>query len=587
MQHGIEMHHAYSRVATNAHIGHEPPQQQVIEEVPLAQYPPTAEEINVLAEPPEEEAVVIETEIPNVQENLLVGIEPVGTECPPKATGVYPYLMDCKKYINCYKGTPTIQTCPPGTLFNPEIKYCDNPTKVKCVTLDMSQSDNTHLYDQHNAKVVQYNNNKNQNSQNKQVDVLEELPVASTRVTQVHSRVGRTQIENEYDQKRNVQNDNVYVPTCPPGSMGQLLPHPFDCAKYLHCDITGTMIKDCSPGTHFNAVMQICDWPENAQCAIQAGNYKESNAKQVDFSTGAGLIDIRLGETIQTKQQFSVQHKSSSPDVAVEELPLPSKRVSQLKSRSGRTQAETDYYDEDDSDKTPVVDGGDTYVPSCPPDAVGQHLPHPFDCAKYLHCDITGTFIRDCSPGTHFNAEMQICDWPQNVKCNIQESSGTYQQHSKKPKQLDVVGEVDNESPEYSGIGRIDVRSMSPNEGSYPGPAGAVFIPYSRSYHLRSTTPKPYVRFENGNRPTPVYTQTQREPKTQESTIVEQPVRAHQTPIYHRERYPVKVQRREFFTTSTTTTTTTERPSVAVPKQTVMSVNNYNRAYYNPKQVSN
>lgn len=440
VQHGIELHHAYSRVATNAHTGHQ--EEQVIEEVPLAQYPPSPEEINALEEP--EHQLLVETEIPVVQENLLAEIEPVGTECPPRATGVYPYLMDCKKFINCWKGQATIQMCPPGTLFNPEAKYCDNPIKVKCVTLDISQTDNAYIYGQQNAKVVQFSNNNN----------------------------------NQFSRNQ--------------------------------------------------------------------------------------------------------QHKSA-PDVAVEELPAASHRVSQLSSRVGRTQAEDEYYDQDADDQH-SVQSDDSYVPSCPPDSIGRHLPHPFDCAKYLHCDITGTFIRDCGPGTHFNPAIEVCDWPQNVKCAVQVPSGSY----KKPKQLelDVVGEVNHEDPQYSGIGRIDVRSMNKNQGHYLAPAGTVFIPHTtrRQYQYWTTTPKPYVRFEH-QRPSPVYVQTQREPQPQESTIVEQPSRAHQAPIYHREIPPVKIQRRQFFTPSTTTTPTTEITPLAIPKQTVMSVNNYNRAYYNQKQV--
>lgn len=425
------MHDAYSRVATNAHSGHETP--SMVKERPVS-----PAEINALEEP-------VQEPISTVQENLIADIEPVGTECPSKSTGVYPYLMDCKKYINCWKGEGTIQTCPPGTLFNPEAKYCDNPTKVKCVTLDTSKTDNRHKFEQHNAKVVQFGNNNNQFSR---------------------------------------------------------------------------------------------------------------------------------------KQQ----QNGAAPDVAVEELPVAVKRVSQLNSRAGRTQVEGDYYDQDTDetqDEPHSVQGDASYVPSCPPDAIGSHLPHPYDCAKYLHCDITGTFIRDCGPGTHFNPEIQVCDWPQNVKCVIQESTSSY----KKPKklELDILGEeVNHEDPQYSGVGRIDVRSMGDFEGSYSGPAGAVFIPHNtrRQHQYWTTTPKPYVRFEN-QRPSPTYVHTPRDLVTDESSVVEQPSRTHQAPIYHRERYPVKVERRQFLTT----TTTTESTPLATPKQTVMSVNNYNRAYYNQKQV--
>lgn len=63
----------------------------------------------------------------------------------------------------------------------------------------------------------------------------------------------------------------------------------------------------------------------------------------------------------------------------------------------------------------------------CPPGHSGL-LPHPFICEKFLNCANGGTFIQDCGPGTVFNPDLKVCDWPYNVKCS---SSTT--QNSPKP----------------------------------------------------------------------------------------------------------------------------------------------------------
>lgn len=51
----------------------------------------------------------------------------------------------------------------------------------------------------------------------------------------------------------------------------------------------------------------------------------------------------------------------------------------------------------------------------------GLH-PHPQTCSKYIQCsgDGRGTFfLKNCGPGTVFNPDLLVCDWPANVpQCN-------------------------------------------------------------------------------------------------------------------------------------------------------------------------
>ena len=37
-----------------------------------------------------------------------------------------------------------------------------------------------------------------------------------------------------------------------------------ECHSFYHCDVTGKLVlKNCGPGTMFNPVVNICDWPLN------------------------------------------------------------------------------------------------------------------------------------------------------------------------------------------------------------------------------------------------------------------------------------------------------------------------------------
>ena len=54
-------------------------------------------------------------------------------------------------------------------------------------------------------------------------------------------------------------------------------------------------------------------------------------------------------------------------------------------------------------------------------DPAVPHLPHETDCSFFYHCDQgqggspAVKVLKKCGPGTLFNSQSMICDWPQNV----------------------------------------------------------------------------------------------------------------------------------------------------------------------------
>lgn len=46
--------------------------------------------------------------------------------------GLFLHPLDCKKFVNCTKGVPTLQSCPPKRHFNNETKKCESPCKAYC-----------------------------------------------------------------------------------------------------------------------------------------------------------------------------------------------------------------------------------------------------------------------------------------------------------------------------------------------------------------------------------------------------------------------------------------------------------------------
>lgn len=52
------------------------------------------------------------------------------------------------------------------------------------------------------------------------------------------------------------------------------------------------------------------------------------------------------------------------------------------------------------------------------------YFPHPNDCTQYYVCVFGGALLESCTGGLMYSHELQTCDWPRNVGCEMSESDG-------------------------------------------------------------------------------------------------------------------------------------------------------------------
>ncbi|GAB1869312.1 Neurotrypsin [Camponotus japonicus] len=137
--------------------------------------------------------------------------------CPADFTGLLAHPETCKKFLQCANGVTYIMDCGPGTVFNPTFSVCDWPRNVKgCEDNFKSDED-------------------------------DKMPFAP-----INPNFGRD--KSSYTEVKKI--------TCPADFTG-LLPHPETCKKFLQCANGVTYIMDCGPGTAFNPITIVCDWPYN------------------------------------------------------------------------------------------------------------------------------------------------------------------------------------------------------------------------------------------------------------------------------------------------------------------------------------
>ena len=221
---------------------------------------------------------------------------PSGTECPAEFTGQMPYAIDCRQFINCWKGKGTIQSCAPGTLFNPKSLECDYPSKVKCKPFTGFGG---------SARFTEFNENADN----------------------INSLSGRGQVK------------------CAHVATG-LFEHPFDCAKFLNCVNGATFIQDCGPGTVFNALTKVCDWPANVDCGARSGRSGSHGNGNVDQYAhhGEGLLDERMDETSMGGVNGARQYQSGNSNGG----------YAQNRAAYGRTENANDFAADDNTFIHPI-----------------------------------------------------------------------------------------------------------------------------------------------------------------------------------------------------------------------------------------
>ncbi|KAB0791740.1 hypothetical protein PPYR_03540 [Photinus pyralis] len=135
------------------------------------------------------------------------------SKCPKLLTGPVPFASSCSQFLNCYKGRGFVQNCAPGTLFNAYTLECDYASKVEC------------LYEPEDDYTQQT-------------------------LTKLKLKTG-----------------------CPAGFSG-IVPHHYDCAKFINCDNGKEIVMNCGPGTLFNLKINSCDFPYNAECASWSSQFE-------------------------------------------------------------------------------------------------------------------------------------------------------------------------------------------------------------------------------------------------------------------------------------------------------------------------
>ncbi|KAJ9578455.1 hypothetical protein L9F63_005325, partial [Diploptera punctata] len=161
---------------------------------------------------------------------------------------------------------------------------------------------------------------------------------------------------------------------CPTGVTGQFVYRP-DCRRFLNCWKGRGFTQVCAPGTLFNPETLECDFPSKVKCLPVTSEQGNWNNIQIN-----NTAEEHFARESRVLEETEPPHTTTPPPVQLRKTDCP-------------------------------MEGGTGLAP------------HPTDCRKFFNCWKGAAHTMQCGPGTLFNPQTLVCDFPHNVNCIVTTSN--------------------------------------------------------------------------------------------------------------------------------------------------------------------
>lgn len=166
-----------------------------------------------------------------------------------------------------------------------------------------------------------------------------------------------------------------------------LFPDPSDCGYFFDCTTYYAVRLRCAPGTFFNGDTRECDFPENVpRCEKQLYGESKNNYNLDGVIDPNEIIIVNSGK---------------------EEGTLKSDIPNETKSTQKETQTNAEGIVITNRAKG-------VHDPFCYGKTIGNY-PDPEFCEYFFQCSVTLSRRQKCAPGTVFNPNSKMCDFPSQV----------------------------------------------------------------------------------------------------------------------------------------------------------------------------
>ncbi|XP_019700683.2 uncharacterized protein LOC109504625 [Harpegnathos saltator] len=356
-------------------------------------------------------------------------MDEIPTKCPavdPKDRTIHlAHETDCTKFYMCHAGKKIPKDCPymnkegDRLHFNPRLQVCDWPWHAGC---------------------------KDYRSSEEQVESKEFIPEED------HGPFTMDEIPTK-------------CPAVDPKNTTIHLAHESDCTKFYMCRAGKKIPQDCpymnkeGDRLHFNPHLQVCDWPWRAGC--RGYGFEENQTVERSMKLISKKNHSRVARAISTQIECPKHNLSNKTillpheydctkfymcvgrEKIVRNCPYMNKKGDRLHFNPRHEMCDwpdkAGCDDKDSEENQREIDGRHfpgkndesseipTKCPAKDPKDITIHLAHEYDCTKFYKCHAGKKFLLDCpymnkkGDRLHFNARLQVCDWPWAAGCETSE----------------------------------------------------------------------------------------------------------------------------------------------------------------------
>ncbi|XP_048516336.1 serine-rich adhesin for platelets-like [Athalia rosae] len=355
----------------------------------------------------------------------------IPTECPAE-NGVdavhIAHESDCRLFYQCDSGEKVLKECINGLLFNPVLQVCDWPENVDCASNGGGSEEGT-------KSPVTPND-----------DVKTSTESVQTTTTRKPNNSEESTTSAAPGSSDDSENTKPTIPTeCPAenGVDAVHIAHESDCRLFYQCDSGEKVLKECINGLLFNPVLQVCDWPENVDCASNGGGSEEGTKSPVtpndDVKTSTESVQSTTTRKPNNSEESTTsaesnpstteKNENAESTTSAESNPSTTENNENAESTtSAESNPSTTEKNENAEPTTSAAPGSSddsentkpTIPTECPAENEGDavHIAHESDCGLFYQCDWGHKVLKECPSGLHFNPVLQVCDWPENVGCS-------------------------------------------------------------------------------------------------------------------------------------------------------------------------
>ncbi|GIY49226.1 hypothetical protein CEXT_303411 [Caerostris extrusa] len=359
-------------------------------------------------------------------------IPKVGTngQCPsqnPKHPVLLPH-EDCTKFYICESGNPLVKSCQPGLHFNAKLNVCDYPNKAGCDSgiiqpkgreslegrdsLCPLNEDGNPILKPHETDCRKFytcnggitilqicQNGLHFNAQHQKCDWPENAG-CETKIVEKPDKIPKIGIDGQ----------------CPKEDSDTpvLLPHK-DCTRFYMCHNGVLLVKSCQKDLHFNAKLNVCDYPDKAGC--DSGFIKPKGRDGLEGLDPLCPLNEDGNPILKPHETDCRKFYTCNNGVLILQVCQNSLHFnSQLQKCDWPENAGCETSIGEKPEIIPKITGNDGQCPKENSDTPVL-LPHK-DCTKFYVCNSGKPLVKSCQSGLHFNAKLNVCDYPDQAGCD-------------------------------------------------------------------------------------------------------------------------------------------------------------------------